>query len=894
MALASGSKLGPYEIQSPLGAGGMGEVYRARDTRLDRDVAIKVLPADLASDAVLRQRLEREARAVSRLSHPHICTLHDVGQQEGVFYLVMELVEGETLERRLLKGPLPADQTLRYGSQIADALARAHRLGFTHRDLKPSNIMLTRAGAKLMDFGLAKQSVSDPLGHARTENTVDRSRLTSDGMLVGTFQYMAPEQLEGKEADARTDIFALGEVLYEMVTGRPAFTGSSRASLIASILTAEPPPITQLQPVAPLALERVVRKCLAKDPDDRWQSASDLGSELHWIAESGSQAAPLPGARASAPSPRRWLAWALAAGLLAAVAALAGRQFLAPKPSTPAAHVNVSLPAEVSLADRNWHLLALSQDGTELVFTGGKHGSSQLYLRRFDQWDAAPIAGTEGAENPFFSPDGQWVAFTSDGKLKKLPLAGGPAVDLATTGWGGGDWGPDGQIVYSSTYNGGLLLVPANGGPARQWTAPDHSRGELAHWWPQFLPDGDHIVYTAYSSPIERSRIVVRSLKSGSEKTLVEGGVFARYLPPRYLIFARGETVLAAPFDAGKLQLTGPAVPVLDGVGSFSQNGLSQLAVSANGTLAYLSRSFISSPQKLVAVDRHGQVRAIHANLRLHGGMRLSPDGKKLAMGLEGEGGSPPDVWIQDLVRGSLSRITHGPGTNFNAIWTLDGRQIIYESERPAFDIYRRSADGAGVEEMLLSSGNDKCPLSISPDGKTLLFCVSTDTSLLDLWIAPLTDLKNGKPFVSTPSTETGGMISPDGRWVAYQSDESGQTEIYVIGFPSGQNRVQVSADGGIEPLWSRDGKELFFRSGNKLISLPVQNSADFSTGPARVLFEGQFATSSQPGIPPYEISPDGQTFYFVQDDAPEHQHVEVNVIFNWAEELNKAVHAAN
>src|SRR5271169_2592436 len=453
MTLTSGTKLGPYEIQSPLGAGGMGEVYRARDPRLDREVAIKVLPAALSSDPSLKQRLEREAKAISKLSHPHICTLHDVGHQDGVDFLVMEYLEGETLEQRLIKGPLPPGQTLRYAAQIADALSKAHKLGITHRDLKPANVMLTKSGAKLMDFGLAKQSDVAPLAAALTEMTQEQAKLTSEGMIVGTFQYMAPEQLEGKEADARTDIFALGELIHEMATGKPAFFGKSRASLIAAILTTEPPPITQLQPLTPVALEHVVKKCLAKDPDERWQSASDLSSELNWILAGGSQtgvAAPV-----TTPRKRRERATWIGAGLvLALIAAYLGWRSGLDEQSVGPAHLTVALPQGKSLLSSSTEPVIISPDGSVIVYAAtGEDRKTRLYSRKIGDFESTPIAGTEGAYCPFFSPNGEWLAFVSeDNKLKKVLLRGGSAVVVADQAGLTGAWADDDTIYFPKAF----------------------------------------------------------------------------------------------------------------------------------------------------------------------------------------------------------------------------------------------------------------------------------------------------------------------------------------------------------------------------------------------------------------------------------------------------------
>jgi serine/threonine protein kinase/Tol biopolymer transport system component len=889
MALTSGTKLGPYEIQSPLGAGGMGEVYRARDTRLERIVAIKVLPTSLSSDPGLRQRLEREAKSISRLSHPHICTLHDIGHQDGVDFLVMEYLEGETLEHRLLRGPLPPEQTIRYAAEIADALAKAHKLGVIHRDLKPSNIMLIRSGAKLMDFGLAKQA--PPAVADLTELTNDDAKLTGRGTLVGTFQYMAPEQLEGKEATACSDIFALGEVIHEMATGKPAFSGGSRASLIAAILTKDPPSISQLQSMTPPALDRIVKKCLAKDPEERWESASDLASELRWLAEGGSQASAavvtIGRGWLNSSARRRLAPWILIALLTIASGALSWRQFFTLNTaSLPLAHVTVSLPPKVSLGAPDYPLFALSRDGTQLVFVGVRDGVKQLYSRRIDQWDAAPITGTEGADRPFVSPDGQWVAFNTGRTLKKVAIRGGPTIDLAEAGWGGGSWGTNDQIVYTKSYNSGLWKVSASGGTPEILTSPDRSKGELSHWWPQILPDGDHVIFTAFSTPIERSSIAVRSLKTGKQKTVIEGGTFGRYLPG-YLVFSRGETLIAVPFDERRLELTGAPVPILEGIACVPEDGNSQFAVSENGTLAFLPTSFIATEQKLVSVDRKGKIQTIRENIHIYGGLRLAPDGQRIAFGLIAPG-HPPDIWIQDLIRGSLSPLTHGPGSNFNPIWTPDGKYLLYTSERPVFEIYRKSADGSGTEEAVLTTADDKYPTSMSREGKTLLFSTSNPNTQSDLWQAPLDHPRDAKPFVVSPFAETEGTISPDGRWVAYQSDESGKSEIYVVDLPGGGNRVQASTDGGSEPVWSRSGKELFYRSGKKFMSVPVKAGAVFVPDPPHVLFESDFVTNSERGIAAYDVSPDGLRFYLVQEDSKKDRQAKLNLVLNWSEELKR------
>ncbi|MGD0509352.1 MAG: protein kinase, partial [Terriglobales bacterium] len=542
MTLASGTKLGPYEIQSPLGAGGMGEVYRARDTRLERDVAVKVLPANLSSAPSLRIRLEREAKAVSKLSHPHICTLHDIGHQDGVDFLVMELVEGETLERRLVKGPLPPEQSVRFAAQIADALAKAHKCGITHRDLKPSNIMLTKNGTKLMDFGLAKQAGPAPLSAALPEMTTEQSKLTGEGMIVGTFQYMAPEQLEGKEADERTDIFGLGEVIYEMATGKPAFSGKSRASLIAAILTAEPQPMTRLQPLTPPALERVVKKCLAKDPDERWQSASDLASELNWIIEGGSQAT--EGGRVPTGR-RRWdrAGWLLAATffllMIAAGVALWNASNQRSRPMY--FHASVPFPAND---------LALSPDGRMLAIIAysAQANNNVLWTYEIGGRRTSALDGTQGASYPFWSPDGKFIGFFADGKLKKVEVSGGrPQVLCDAPNARGGSWNQDGVIVFTpDAASAGLFRVSSSGGSPVAITKLDASRSETSHRWPVFLPDGKHFLYLGanFSGLLENNAIFLGSLDSQERRLLVSTSANAAFAEPGYLLYLRDNKTL--------------------------------------------------------------------------------------------------------------------------------------------------------------------------------------------------------------------------------------------------------------------------------------------------------------------------------------------------------------
>jgi eukaryotic-like serine/threonine-protein kinase len=663
VALIAGTRLGPYEIQSALGAGGMGEVYRARDTRLERAVAIKVLPEKLSSDVSLRLRLEREAKSISKLSHPHICTLHDVGHQEGMDFLVMELVEGETLEQRLMKGSLPAEQVLRYAAQIADALAKAHKLGITHRDLKPSNVMLTKSGAKLMDFGLAKQVEVAPLALALNEMTVEQSKLTGDEAIVGTFHYMAPEQLEAKEADARTDIFALGEVIYEMATGKPAFVGKSRASLIAAILTNEPPPISQLKPMAPPGLERVVKRCLAKDPEERWQNASDLAIELNWIAED-SRSATLAKAR----PPRRWLLSCLtAAAMFIAGVMLLWQLLLRPVPgSVLRASVIPGKDLQVLPFDA-----VLSPDGNKLAFVARSRAGQALWVRATDSPQVRSLPGTEDARYPFWSPDGQHIGFFAGAKLKTADLAGGAVITLADAAEGrGGSWNKADMIVFSPNPVGPLFRVPAGGGISSPLTQIDAAMQETSHRWPSFLPDGHRVLFyvegqrttgAPSADPKDKtSGLYLFDLETKEKKFIAASDSGAAYASG-HLLYVRRESLVAQAFDAERGNVTGtPAALPQHQVAYDSDRWSGAFSVAANGLLAYVE-GVAAELTELQWIDRSGKVLGKVAAEARYLCTALSPEGKRAAV--EADTGQGSDIWIIDLERGTKAR--RGRGSPF-------------------------------------------------------------------------------------------------------------------------------------------------------------------------------------------------------------------------------------
>jgi len=880
MALTSGTKLGPYEIQSPLGAGGMGEVYRARDPRLDREVAIKVLPARLASDPSLKQRLEREARAVSKLSHPHICTLHDIGHQDGVDFLVMEYLEGETLEQRLSRGPLPPDQTLRYATQIADALAKAHKLGITHRDLKPANVMLTKSGAKLMDFGLAKQSGVVPLAAALTEMTQDQAKLTSEGMIVGTFQYMAPEQLEGKEADARTDIFAFGELIHEMATGKPAFSGKSRASLIAAILTTDPPPITQLQPITPVALEHVVKKCLAKDPDERWQSASDLAGELNWILQSGSQAgvaAPVIGSQKLRVRP----IWIGAGVLLALIAAYQGWQIGLREHNASPVHLTVALPPGKTLFGDATDPLAISPDGSTIVYSAyGDERKAQLYLRKLTDFESKPIAGTEGAHFPFFSPNGEWLAFTSeDDKLKKILLRGGSAVEVADQATLGGSWASDDTIYYVKSFTSGVYAIPAAGGQPRQVTQTGSTPDDRAHIWPSTLPGGNGLIFTVWTGrSFNEARIEALSFKSRQRKVLIEGGTGARYLPGDYLAYSRNGTLFVVGVDPKRLEVKGTPAPVIEGVMTGAENGNANFAMSNNGTLVFQPGTLTTFQFNLVWIDRSGKATNITNEVKPYASPALSPDGKRIALILQG---SSFDVWLYDVERDTFTKASFG-GDDYRPHLSPDGKMLGYDSSKSGSQqVYVKQGVAQGTEVAVTDGSEDKEFCGWTPDGREVIFARHNKDSGWDLYAARVEGDHKTRPLVVSPFNQKEASVSPDGKWLAYMSDESGQPEVFVQAMNDPGIRAQVSSGGGDYPRWAHSGNELFFWSKSRLMSVQFSAGGGLNPGKPAPLFEDKRQRSG------YDVAADGR-FVVTRETDSNGVGSQINVVMGWFEELKQ------
>jgi eukaryotic-like serine/threonine-protein kinase len=892
MPLTSGAKLGPYEILSPLGAGGMGEVYRARDTRLDRIVAIKILPSHLSHDPTLRQRFEREAKTISSLNDPHICILYDVGQQGGADYLVMEYLEGETLAQRLQKGPLPLEQALLYAIQIAGALDKAHRKGVTHRDLKPGNIMLTKTGTKLLDFGLAKleQEAGPPAALSQLPTTA-QGNLTAQGTIVGTLQYMAPEQLEGGGVDARTDIFAFGAVVYEMVTGKKAFEGKGQASVIAAILGRDPPAISSLQSKTPPELDRVVKKCLAKEPEQRWQGAGDLCDELKWIAEGDGQLALAPTAVAKGirAGGRVALLWGVIALLVAAIIGLAVWN-LKPTPPPPVIRAVITLPPGQQLVVPDQPAVALSPDGTKLVYVAIQGATQQLYLRAMDSLEATPVPNTDGATIPFFSPDSQSLGFFAGGKLKKVSMSQGSAQSLADAKFPrGASWTSQGMIVFCPTAFGTIDQVSEAGGTPQPLT--HFEKGAMIYGWPDLLPGGKEVVFASSENPGNwtNAHILVQSMETGVRRVLAEVGSQPRYAASGHLIFAQSGTLMAVPFNDQRLEVAGAAVPVVEGILQSPATGDAQYSISNTGSLVYVPGHVRAAQRQLVWVNRKGVEQTTGAPERSYRFPRVSPNNRQVAATIDDQ---ESQVWLYDLSRETLTRLTSEGNTNLAPAWTPDGNRISFQSNKtgPA-NIYWQPADGSSGMERLTSHDITQVPSSWTPDGKFLAYIETTPTTGYDIWVLRLSDRK-AQPFLQTPFNESAPRFSPDGRWLAYVSDESGRYEVYVQPFPGPGGKYPISTEGGTEPVWNPKGRELFYRSGDKMMAVDIATQPSFSAGKPKVLFEGHYQPTPLT-FPNYDVSPDGQRFLMLKPvEAGEGAPTQIDVVLNWFEELKRRVPA--
>ena len=848
MNLAAGSRLGPYEILARLGAGGMGEVWRARDTRLDRSVAVKVLPSEFSADAHLKARFDREAKAISHLSHPHICSLFDVGHDGGVDFLVMELIDGQTLADRLARGPLPLDQLIRYGIEIAEALEHAHRSGITHRDLKPQNIMITKSGAKLLDFGLAQRGL---VNLESPEGATARRPLTQEGTIVGTFQYMSPEQIEGGVTDSRSDIFALGAVLYEMATGKRAFDGKTKTSVIAAIVSSEPTPISRLQPLTPRALEHLIQGCLAKERDARVQSAHDVALQLRWIADT------------SESRPRHaksWLAWAAAAAL--AVMLAAGVVYhMRTRTSAQPVRFTVAAPPDTAIDG----VPAVSPDGSQLVFrTVAADGSSMLWIRSIDSVDARPLKGTEGADFAFWSPDGRNVGFMARGKLSRLDLANGSVrtiyepIDYPP---GGASWNRDDVIVFNPRVEGTLLRVPASGGAAVPVATSVKHDSAI---WPWFLPDGDHFLYSCQTHG--EDAIYVGSIVSGKSKWIAKGGWRPAYADGR-AFFVRAGSLYAQQFDVRNLELRGELVKIDDGVQHVSP-GRASFSVSDGGTIAY-RKSGAAVVSQLSFADRNGRTIGTIAEPAPISNFDLSPDERRIVyMRWEDQ----PTIWMLDIARGTSTEVVFAWSG-----WPLflsDSRSIVYGApKKTPPNLFVRRADGAS--ERLFLSDQQNYPTSVSSDGRYAIYEFNSPQTSFDLYAISIAEPHKLFPVVTSPFVETDGMISPDSRWLAFTSNESGGSQVYAVAFPGGGGKVQISNSGGIRARWSRNGRELFYiEPGSKRMMAVKIAVADGELRPSVPLPLFPIKTET------YGVTRDGR--FLVAEDRVNAAAPGLTVVVNW------------
>jgi Tol biopolymer transport system component len=892
MTLASGKKLGPYEIISSAGSGGMGEVYRARDTRLDRTVAIKIISGDVTQIAELRQRFEREARAISSLSHPNICALHDIGEIDGTEYMVMEFLEGESLADRVAKGPLPAEQVMRYGMEIADALEAAHRHGVIHRDLKPANIILTKGGAKLLDFGLAKPTMS-PISDATaaaslTAMATGHKPVTTEGHIVGTFQYMSPEQLEGKEADERSDIFALGAVLYEMASGRRAFPGKTQASIIAGILAADPPPVSSIQPLTPPALTQLIKTCLAKDPDERWQTAHDIRIQLKHISEGSSQAG-VPAPVKAKRQRREVIAWSLAALALIAAGAIATiywreqatkisvKAFITPPPN---AHFE-------SIGDVAGPVV-VSPDGKRLAFVASVEGKNDLWVRPLDSLNAIELSGTDNATFPFWSPDSRMIGYFADGKLKKVDATHGPGLPICDAPVGrGGSWGVDDTILFSPDFRAPLSKVSASGGNPTPATRLIEGQ-QTTHRWPQILPDGKHFIFMGAShiSPKAGTNGIYWGSLEGKPSTLVMSTASSGLYASGYLLFLRENTLMAQKFDAGTGALSGEPRSVAEAIFRDDGTWRSLFSVSQNGVLAYQIGTNTSRSQ-LTWVDRKGTAtNASPAELNFTT-FALSPDGKHAIV----IGDPNNELWNVDLARGTRARLTFdGVQHNF-PVWSPDGKNVAYlKSETFGDAVALRSASGVGQEQIVLplaSAETARYLTDWSKDGRYIIYAEGKPTTNSFPVMAVSMSGGDRKPFVVVPGTSTNldAHLSPDGKWLVYSSNESGRFEIYVTSFPVPNGKWQVSTNGGRPARWSPDGKEIVYYSpgGDVMLAKVETKGGDFSVARVDRLFH---ANGVSQVFPDFDVSPDGKRLLL--PGALNAEQPPITLVTEWKTALDK------
>jgi serine/threonine-protein kinase len=915
--IAPGTQLGPYEISTPLGVGGMGEVYRARDTRLKREVALKILPQVFATDSDRLARFQREAEVLASLNHPNIAAIHGLEESNGIRALVMELVEGPTLADRIAQGPIPIDEALPIAKQIAEALEAAHEQGIIHRDLKPANIKLRPDGTvKVLDFGLAKalEPTMPRSIDATASPTITSPAVTGVGVLLGTAAYMSPEQARGKAIDKRSDIWAFGCVLYETITARQAFRGESVGDTLAAVLRGDPD-WGALPVRTPDAIRRLLRGCLEKDRQQRFGDTSVVKFLLKEPA-SASHSQRSAGVRLWPPA-AVVASLIVAAALVVAAYVYANRAVVVPNVTRTAIPMSGSTELTLSGNDRD---IAITPDGSRVVYRG--NGGTQIFLRALSALEPVPLGSVGQPRGLFASPDGQWIGYF-DGVtiLKKVPITGGPSITLGrveSSGPRGATWGPDGTIVFATLSTAtGLFRISAGGGEPTLLTQPDHGRGEGDHVWPEFLPGGQQVLFTILSGALENAQVAVLDLRTGTKKVLLRGGSHAHYLSTGHLVYAAGGVLRAVAFDPNRLEVIGAPVQVIDGMMSVA-SGAGNFDVSGNGTLVFVSGDQTSAARRLVWIDRRGQETSLTVPPRLYQYPRISPDGTRIALDIRDQ---ENDIWILDAARTTLTRFTFDPTLDRFPVWAPNGRRLLFSSDRAgAANVFAQAADGTGVIERLTNSPNDQFPTGVSPDGRRVLLREIRPLNLgsADLMVLNLSGPERAGPQLEAPTGSgersthdaeplirssgaliNNGTVSPDGRWLAYQSDESGRDEIYVRPFPDvDTGRWLVSSDGGRQPVWARSGRDLFYLTigGGALTRVPVESGASWSSGSPSVLFKGPFYDGGgSAGAASYDISPDGQRFLMVKIGAGSGSERAAEppnliVVQQWLEELKRLV----
>jgi serine/threonine protein kinase/Tol biopolymer transport system component len=885
VAIISGTRLGSYEVVAQIGAGGMGEVYRAHDTKLARDVAIKVLPANFVNDPERLSRFQREARMLAALNHPNIATIYGLEQSGGATCLVMELVPGETLAERVKAGPLPIEEALKIASQIAEALEAAHEKQIIHRDLKPANVKVTPEGkVKVLDFGLAKAFEGDPANEDMSNSPTLSRAATMQGVILGTAAYMSPEQAKGKAVTKATDIWAFGCVLYELLSGDKAFEGEDATEILAAVVRAEPD-WTRLPENTPQSIRLLLRRCLRKDRRQRFQDATDVRIEVEDALSGASTVAPAPKGTSRPLLPLVWISACVA--LLIALAAVSFIHFRETSPQLRISRFQIPLPEKTTGA-----LFQLSPDGRVLAFTASESGRRHLWIRPIDSMTAQAVPGTEDATYVFWSPDSAYLAFFVPGKLKKVALAGGPAQTICDAADGrGGTWNSDGVIVYSPGPGRALERVSAAGGaPSTLTKVALHDEGQR---YPKFLPDNKHFLYLVNFGKPEDNGINIGSLDGSPPVRILSDDSSAEYASldasggNGLLLFRREGTLMGVPFDLRRLRINGDVFPIAEGVGVAGNTQSAAFSVSNTGMLAYGSGLINLGGRELAWMDRTGKRLGGVGQPGQITNPLLSPDEKEILFSLFNVAGDASDLWLLDVARGVPSRVTFRAGISGDGIWSPDGSTIVFQSDNTA--IYRKPANGAGKEELLLAPGINNRPLDWSRDGKYVVYMSSNGgTTGTSLWLLPLEGDHKPVSYLQTPFNEAAAQFSPDGKWIAYASNESGQPQVYVQAIPAGGAKWQISPAGGDQPRWRRDGKELFYISADqKLMAVPVKSGPGFEAGAPQPLFE------LDPIFPPllgrfaYQPTADGKRF-LVLSTAGGTAAPPINLVVNWQAGLKK------